>query len=786
MTDLKLHNNARRARLFSYTLSSVLLYVPAVMAAQDTDVQGCPVAPPELTLPAEGELSNLVADQAILENDIATARGDALFKHKGQTLAADYVRYNRKTSEIVAHGGLEYLRSDLHLTASRGNLNVDRHIGNFQDTHYTVLTNGARGDADLVDSLGDNRYKLKKADYSTCVGPTKAWMLSARHIDLDREKGRGVARDATLRIYGIPVLYTPYFDFPIDNRRHSGFLVPTVGGSGRRGFEVRVPYYFNLAPNYDATVEPHIMAKRGFQIGGEFRHRLKHHKTEVAGEFMPYDAHYNSERDMQHFEHVGKLSRHFGIEANYSRVSDKEYFEDLSNNLSNLSTSHLDRSLELTAAKSSWLDASLLTQDFQSLNRHFIGLGGRFDKDPYQRLPQATLNVLSPTAPFQVGLDAQYTRFRRSDSVDADRTDVHPRLLWGIDRGGWFLNSEAGYRYTHYDLRDLKDADNDYYIRPDKSHIDRHIPSFEANAGLRFTRTMANDWVQTLEPRIQYRFVDYENQEDIPIFDSGNVTMNYDQLFAKNRFTGIDRIGDANQMTLGLTSNFISPDTGRTVGRFELGRITSFRNMRVDMPNSGATGYSRRGSDYVVGGMFSPNDFFSGQTSLAYDAHKSRIDRAVASTTFTPGNGYRLNLSYRYYRDYRPARDLSGHGRHTETRLRPGQYETLSQVGIGFLAPITSKVRLIGGWNYSFNHSQNIETLAGVEFHPSCCYSARIAWRRYISGRDGRMDNAVMFQFVLRGLGQFGQNISSFVDQDLFSEDPKARSTSTFNTMQSR
>ncbi|WP_423821613.1 LPS-assembly protein LptD [Salinisphaera sp. SPP-AMP-43] len=731
-----------------------------------------------------GDTSTLVADQANLADEIATAKGHVHLEYKGQTLEAPYVSYNRKTSEASAHGGIKYLREGLYLTADKARVNVDQRTGQFDDTHYSVMGNGARGQAGQVSSLADNQYRLVDADYSTCSGPTKAWLLSARRIDLNRQTGRGVARDATMKIYGVPVLYTPYINFPIDDQRHSGLLAPTLGTSSDTGFEVAAPYYINLAPNYDATIVPHIMAKRGFQLGGQFRYLTKHHKGELDGQVLPYDYDYGDERDLLHFEHVGQLNEHVGILANYTRVSDVDYFDDLSNDLGHTSTSNLDRSFELDAVQPG-VKFSLLAQDFQSLDDDFTGLGGRYGNEPYSRMPQATLQLLTPTAPFQAGVDAQFTNFRRDRSVDAYRTELRPRIVWGVDHGGWFANSEAAYRLTHYDLTDLEATEDDLYVHPDQDSINREIPSFEADAGLRFSRTLDNGWIQTLEPRMQYLLVGYQDQSDIPIFDSGSATLDYDQLFANNRYIGADRIGDANQITLGVSSRFVSPNTGRTVARLELGRVTSFRDLRVDLPNSGVTGYDDHGSDYVAGMSFSPSDMFSSQATLQYDPNDSRIDRAVATTTIGRRDSYQLDLGYRYYRDFRPARDINGHGDDTQTTLIPGQYETLSQAALGIRAPIGDSLDFVGRWNYSLKHDQNVETLAGVEYRPSCCYSVRMAYRRYVSNDDGSQDSAVLFQFVLRGLGRFGDSVSSFVDRNVFSATPRGRSTDTFDTIRS-
>ncbi|RJS93999.1 LPS-assembly protein LptD [Salinisphaera sp. Q1T1-3] len=744
--------------------------------------QGCAVTPPPLSLPDDATSSSLIADQAQLADDIATATGDVHLERNGQTLEAPFVRYNRDTTEAEARGGLKYLRDGLYLTADQGSVNTRDRAGQFSKAHYSVLANGARGQAATVNSLGDNRYRLTSADYSTCDGTTKAWLLSAKRIELDRESGRGVAHDATMRIYGVPVLYTPYLNFPIDNQRHTGFLAPTIGASSDTGFQLAAPYYINLAPNYDATIVPRVMAKRGLQLGGQFRYLTEHQRGEFDGQILPYDYHENAERDLVHFRHQGQLSENVGIAATYTRVSDDDYFDDLSNDLAHTSTTNLERSVTLTAVQPG-VRFTLLAQDFQTLDDDFNGLGGRFEDNPYRRMPEARLHMLTPTAPFQLGFDGEFTNFRRDDSVNAFRTDVRPRVVWGIDDGGWFASSEAAYRVTHYDLRDLNRADG--FVTPDQDVINREIPSFKADAGLRFSRTLENGWIQTLEPRAQYLLVGYQDQSNIPIFDSGTATLNYDQLFSNNRYTGIDRIADANQVTLGVSSRFISPHTGRTVGEVELGRMTSFRDLRVGLPNSGVTGYSEKGSDYLASGMFSPSESLTTRALAQYNPDHNRLDRAQAMATFGQRNSYQLDLGYRYYRDFRPARDVYGSDDDTTTNLIAGEYETLSQIAIGLRAPIGDKLELIGRWNYSLKKSQNVETLAGVEYRPSCCYAVRAGFRHYVSGDNGDQDNAILVQFVLRGLGRFGNSISTFVDNDVFSPTLKDDSYDSFDTIAS-
>lgn len=749
---------------------------------------GCAVAPPPIALPEASAESTLIADQASLENDIAEATGNVRLTRNGQALEAPFVRYNRSSGRAQADDGLQYYRPGVYLTADRGDVQIDDETGNFTTATYRITRNGGRGEAATVDALGGGSYELTDASYTTCDGETKAWLLSADRIELDRARGRGEAFNSVMRFYGLPVFYSPYLNFPIDDKRHSGVLPPTIGSSSDSGFELAVPYYFNLAPNYDATVVPHILAKRGLQLDGQFRYLHAHHRGEFDGSYLPHDSDYGEDRALFHFEHVGRFNRHVGIQANYSRVSDDEYFDDLSNDLASTSRSQLEQAVRLTMVDTG-MRFTLLAQDFQTLEDirdENGGLDRAFSNDPYTRLPQARLEMLTPSSPFRAGLNAEFTNFKRDDDIDAYRIDAEPRLLWGVDRGGWYANSEASYRITRYSLRGFDDAEN--FSPADVGGDDvitREIPSFSAQTGLRFARTFNDGWVQTLEPRMQYLYTGYEDQSAIPIFDSGVADLHFDRLFADNRFVGSDRIGDANQLTLGVTSRFISPDSGRTVAKIDFGRVTGFRDLRVNMPNSGEIGYGDRGSDYVAGLEVRPTENIRASTTIQYDPDDSRINRAIAAASYRTDNGYQFDLAYRRYLDYRVAREAVDVGDDdTELQLLPGEYEDLEQTALGIRAPLTDQLDVLGRWNYSLEHSQSVETLAGFEYRPSCCWAGRVAWRRYVADDDGSMDTAIMFQFVLNGLGQFGDTVQTFVDSDVYAEDDRGRSTSSsFDTI---
>ncbi len=693
----------------------------------------------------------LTADQATLdENGQASASGSVRLEKDGQALEAPELNYNRKTSRATAEKGLLYYRPGINLSAESADVNINEETGRFGNTQFALTENGGRGHAERVESLGAGMFELHVADYSTCPGEKKAWRLSAERIELDQQEGRGEAFDAVLRVFEWPVFYTPYISFPIDDKRHTGFLLPVIGLSGRNGFELATPYYINIAPGRDATVTPRLLTKRGVQLGGEFRYLNPHSVGRVVGEYLPSDSAFGSDRSLFQFEHVGRFGRHFGIEADYTRVSDDEYFEDLGSDLSSTSQSQLERALELTFAATG-VRFSALVRNFQTLEDD---RGTQtFRLEPYERLPQAQLSLKSPTAPLYVGLDTQFSNFQRDDSVDGLRYDVRPRLGLGTDRGYWYAHSEASYRYTRYALRDTPTGADDT--------LDRQIPSFSTESGLRFERLLQNGWLQTLEPRVFYLYNGFDAQDELPVFDTGIPDLRFDRLFSDNRFVGRDRIGDANQVTLGLTSRFIDPDDGRTVVNLNLGRIYGFSPIDVRLPQRSPIGFGERHSDIVANAEYAPLRNLYSSLTLQYDPEDARFNRGSVRAGYRDDAGRRLDVGYRYYRDFRAA----------SVQSPTGPFETLEQTDILLKLPVSQRLKLFGRWNYSLENSQSVQTLGGLEYRPSCCWAMRGAWQRFVRNQEGEYDTGIFFQIELTGLGRFGDNIEKLLDRDTVDTD---------------
>jgi LPS-assembly protein len=712
----------------------------ALAPASGLYAAGCPVDP-YLVAPPPGVESGFTADSASFTGeDAMIARGDVRLERGDQALEAPMLRYERAAGRVLAAEGLRYHRPGLSLRAEYADIRIDARTGVFENADFALIESGGRGHADRIESLDGERLRLLDTDYSTCAGDDKAWRLTANRIELDRGSGRGEAFGTVLRIRDWPVFYSPYLNFPIDDRRHTGFLTPTLGHSGKNGLELATPYYFNLAPERDATLTPRLLEERGLQLAGEFRYLSRRSRGEIAGEYLPDDDVTDDDRSLLSFRHEGRLTPRWAVAADYTRVSDDRYFEDLDNTLARSAQSQLERSLWLTAARPG-VRFSLLAQAFQTLEDD----RGDFGIEPYRRLPQARLSLLSPTHPWRAGLDAEFTSFRHDQTLEGLRYDLRPNLGWGIDRGGWYAEAGAAYRYTRYDL-DLPPGDD--------TVVDRGLPSFTAETGLRFARRLDNGWVQTLEPRAFYLYTGYQDQDALPLFDTGVPDLHFERLFADNRFVGADRVGDANQATLAITSRFLDPASGRTLLKLDLGRIYGFRELRVHLPQRPTVGYGDRHSDLVANVEAEPWHHWHAGATATLDPDRERADRVAMRMGYRGEGATRVILGYRFYRDFRP--DEAGTG-----------FETLEQTDVSAVLPITARWKLIGRWNYSLDRRQSVETLAGLAYRPSCCWAVRAAWRRYLRNDQSDYDTAIMLQIELTGLGRFGDDIESELDRGM-------------------
>lgn len=665
---------------------------------------------------------------------VKLARGD-------KRVEANSISYNRVSGDVSTKGETYLEYPGLRLTGSGAEVNLERDSGRIDNAHYRLsgpINLRGRADVAYIDNPKVTRYE--NLTYTSCPPGSNAWALRAGKLRLDQDTGRGVAKHARLRIRGIPVLYTPYINFPIDDRRKSGFLVPSIGSSDANGFELIIPYYWNIAPNLDATFYPRYMGKRGLMLGGELRYLTRQDKGTITGEIIPSDALYEDggTRGAFSFDQQGRFFSRLVTNIDYSAVSDDRYLEDLGNNIDATSTRRLTQRGDLTYLGKGW---SLLTslQAFQNLDQV-----SNPRSRPYQRLPQLLLRV-NPRR-FGPGLiadmDAEYDFFDHAAKVYGQRFAMLPTLTWPLRRSYGHLIPSATLHLASYSLTDQEAA------RPsDPSHA---IPSLDLDGKLIFERDaswLGERSLQTLEPRLYYLYTPYVNQDDTPVFDSSELTFSFSNLFRGNRFTGRDRIGDANQLTAALTSRTLRAATGEELFRFSLGQIFYFADRRVQIAGPEETAQQSPYTGELSATLFK---HWFGRASFEWDPQlqEEQWQRRTLQLEYRHPNKRLLNLAYRA----------------DDSVNLASRYE---DTDLSFRLPLGQHVEVVGRWLYSVLHGETMDTFAGIEYG-KCCWRLRLIGRNLKRSPDQAATTSVMLQLELAGLGAIGNPIGQFLEKEIY------------------
>lgn len=760
---------------------------PEQRANEPTDIDG-------------GTLDRAGADQNIVVQDnVRLSRGD-------QFLGTDKLSYNEESGKYTADGHVRYQDSSMRMVAEKaqGDQNADQH--QIDDVQYQLTQRRGNGGAERID-LNGTKGALHGSTYSTCAPNQRVWELRAHRIDLDTDEGMGVARNATLRIGKVPVLYVPWFMFPIDDRRRTGLLYPGISLSGKNGFDYRQPVYLNLAPNYDATIEPRIMTERGTSLGGEFRWLYGNGGGTVAGSWMPSDDLGRNDRERYRYlsqngtfpllppdripdKNRGQfsltashnLNGNWYANTNLGWVSDKYYLQDFSNSLYGVSTYQIRSDIGLYGRGRYW-EAGVMADHYQladyTLTERSL---------PYDRLPRAYFRWTQPFGKwFEAGVETEAVRFRHEDDKiydgtdnefsqtrfaipGASRLDVKPFISMPLEGASWFIRPKLAWRYTTYQLESPQKVAADYARRygvPLTSELvdqfrdrspDRSLPITSLDAGLYFDRSMefrGDRYLQTLEPRIFYLRAPYRDQTGIPLFDTNPMTFSWGQLFRDNRYTGADRQTDANQLTTALTTRFISEEDGHERLAASIGQIQYFSDTRVTAP--GESQITRGKSAWIADVTVSPNDRWTINGTYQWDPKAKAEDLASLRVRYLFGDAGVVNFAYRYRRNLvagpnDPNRDL------------------LEQADFSFLYPINNNWSVVGRYYYSILDKKPLEQIAGLQWE-SCCLAVRVVGRRYLRDRLGELNNSLQVEFELKGLGSAGQNTESVLRRAILGYD---------------
>ncbi|MCU7236452.1 LPS-assembly protein LptD [Pseudomonas peradeniyensis] len=773
------------------------------------------------------------------EQQIATLAGDVVMRQGSMQAEADEANLYQAENRGELKGNVKIRDNGSLVVGDEAQIQLDTGEARVDNAEYVMHKSHIRGNALYAKRAENAIIRLKDGTYTTCEPGSNAWQLKGNNITLNPATGFGTATNVTLRVKDFPVFYTPYIYFPIDDRRQSGFLPPSFSSSSDTGFMLVTPYYFNLAPNYDATLYPRYMAKRGMLMEGEFRYLTKSSEGQFGGAFLndqdddrKKQTDYKKDRWMVNWQHKGGLDERLLAEVDYTDISDPFYFQDLETDQIGIKTQDIVNQQGALTYRGDSYTARLNVQAYEMATISQI--------TPYDRLPQLNLYGMLPFHPG--GLDFNYeseaVRFDRdlkNDLVfDKDgnpdpsagfvldpvtgavlggrrldenvfgiarsngtRLNLAPSMSLPLEASYGYFKPKLKYSYTHYDLdldskgkKDVADNPGMRTLYGDyKSNQNRDIPIFSVDSGLYFdrnTQLFGTNYRQTLEPRLFYLYVPYKDQTDIPIFDSGENTFNYASLFRDNRFSGIDRIGDENKLSLGVTNRWIE-DNGFQRQRFSIGQAVYFKDRKVQLPG---IDYRTRVdsksnvSPYALEYEYAFNRDWRFNSDFNWDPDTRSTRSGSATFHYQPEDNPNkvVNLGYRYRNDLITYDAQTGNwrvgGGDYGTPGTPGyikDYYKIQQHDFSVIWPIVPQWSVIARWQHDYNRNRTLEAMGGFEYD-NCCWKLRLINRYWIDYDDfsqavpqnEKGDHGIFLQIVLKGLGGVvGNKVESFLDQGI-------------------
>jgi LPS-assembly protein len=748
------------------------------------------------------------------EEQVATLAGDVVLRQGSMQVEADEASLHQAENRGELNGDVRLRDNGALIVGDHAEVQLDTGEAKVDNAEYVLHKNNVRGNALYARRAENAIIRLKDGTYTTCEPNSNAWTVKGNNITLNPATGFGTATNATLRVHDIPILYTPYIYFPIDDRRQSGFLPPTIGTGTETGFSLLTPYYFNLAPNYDATLYPTYMAKRGLLLEGEFRYLTKTSEGQFGAAYLNDDdddrklqSDYKDTRWLVNWQDRSGLDSRLTSRIDYTKVSDPYYFKDLKSGQEGVSTHDFLNQQGAVYYRGDNYTATLNAQQYQLTTVTQI--------TPYARLPQLTLTGTLPYQPagLKFDYDTELVRFdrdlrtgnfvnedgiasRRLDQnvsglarANGDRLNLAPSISLPLTASYGYVTPKLKYVYTQYDL-DLDSQGKSTLLADENYHSteNRAVPIFNVDSGLYFDRNtnwFGRDYRQTLEPRLYYLYVPEKDQNDIPIFDSAETTFNYASLFRDNRFVGSDRIGDENKLSLGVTNRWIE-ENGFERQRVSIGQAVYFADRKVQLPGISYEDRKDAQSDvspYALEYEYRFNRDWRATSDFNWDPDSRSTRSGSAMLHYQPEDepGKIINAGYRYRNDQ--VRYDQTTGRWTvgggDAVLPDGSvikdYYKIQQHDFSVIWPVVPQWSAIARWQFDYNRDRTLEAFGGFEYD-NCCWKLRLINRYWVDydettqevAQNEKGDRGVFLQIVLKGLGGVvGQKVESFLDKGI-------------------
>ncbi|MBC7787547.1 MAG: LPS-assembly protein LptD [Methylophilaceae bacterium] len=592
----------------------------------------------------------------------------------------------------------------------------------------------SRGDAKLILFEGPDKKRLKDARYTTCEVGVNDWYIKSSDMTLNSYTQTAVAKNASVEFKGVPILYSPYLSFSFSGERESGLLAPTIGSTSKSGFEVLTPYYWNISPNKDATFATRYLSKRGVQLQGEFRYLGEQYSGIDNIEYLNNDQQTGDSRYIANLKHTQNFGNGWSAGYALEKVSDDKYFSELSTHITSTSRVNLPQGANVSYYGDVW-QFNGLVQKYQTLD------GVSY---PYQSLPSLNLNATKDWDLATALLTSQYTYFQRDPSAPiaatGSRAYAYPSIRVPLLRSYGYIMPKFGVNITNYSLNNNNVVVNGANVI--NNSASRTLPIFSLDSGLYFDRNVnivKNNYTQTIEPRLYYVYVPYRNQDQLPVFDTALADLNFSTLFSENQFTGNDRINNANQLSLAVTTRMIDSNSGDEKLAATIGQRFYFTDQKVILPGAIAT--KRNTSDFIGSLTARLSSKWNFDTFLQYSPNTNSLVRSNFLARYNPEPGKLFNFGYRY----------------TDALLE--QIDTSGQwpFGRGWYG--------IGRWNYSLREKKNIEALAGIEYDAGCWQTRTVVQR--VSTATANANYALFFQLELGGLASIGSNPLKLLRRDI-------------------
>ena len=678
--------------------------------------------------------------------------GDALLRKPGLVIQADQLEYDQLSDRAKATGNVRIQRKGARYEGTAGEVTVDSMEGFMDNMRYEFEQNGSHGEALRVDFADETHSTLFKTTYTTCrrdavADWTPAWIVRAGQLDLDNDEDIGTAQSAYLEFKGVPILPIPPMGFPLSEKRKSGFLPPTLGLDNTNGLEVVTPYYWNIAPNRDATISPTFMASRGVNLTSEYRYLEPDYSGVIKTSVLPNDPLRGADRWGLAVKHQDRLDTDRGAVGwalNVNRVSDDNYWRDFSSLAYSGQTITGGGALRLlpsqlnAAWSSGYFSSNMTVQKWQVLQD-----SSAYIIKPYERLPQLTGRYARINdSNLDWSIDGDFTRFSSyaelTGQPNADRG-----VLWGQVSRPWitpqgYITPKMQLHAAAYQYENLT-----YY---GSNGAASSVPTFNLDSGLVFERE--SQWgnqaiVQTLEPRAFYVYTPYHQQYQLPNYDTGANDFNFASIYMENAFSGHDKISDNNLLTMGLTSRYIDRESGAQFARFGFAQRLRFEDQNVGLTSS-STAAKAGFSDFLVGGAVNLNERWAFDTLLQYNTLTNQSVRSTAGARYSPGRYQVLNLAYRLTRDTSELIDTSVQW--PLSKIWPGQTQDYDPAG--------GKYYGLARANYSMYDNRMVDTLMGLEYDAGC-WLGRVVLQRSQLGINSAVQS-VFFQLEFVGFSKLG------------------------------